>query len=153
MSQLANPVNWILAAVLGYISYSYFAPSAAPPPPTPRPKLPTLVFREYTPKELSEFDGRTPDTRILMAVNGKVFDVTRGKQFYGPDGPYGNFAGRDASRGLAMNSFDKSMLAPLDGPIDKLEDLKEDERSSLEDWEVLFDGKYQLVGKLIENKD
>ncbi|KAF9304874.1 hypothetical protein BGZ74_000320 [Mortierella antarctica] len=153
MSQLANPVNWILAAVLGYISYSYFAPSAAPPPPTPRPKLPTLVFREYTPKELSEFDGRTPDTRILMAVNGKVFDVTRGKQFYGPDGPYGNFAGRDASRGLAMNSFDKSMLAPLDGPIDKLEDLKEDERSSLEDWEVHFDGKYQLVGKLIENKD
>lgn len=83
MSQLANPVNWVLAAVLGYISYSYFAPSAAPPP-TPRPKLPTLVFREYTPKELSEFDGRTPDTRILMAVNGKVFDVTRGKQFYGP---------------------------------------------------------------------
>ncbi|KAF9331460.1 hypothetical protein BG006_005688 [Podila minutissima] len=153
MSQLANPVNWILAAVLGYISYSYFAPSATPPPPTPRPKLPTLVFREYTPKELSEFDGRTPDARILMAVNGKVFDVTRGKQFYGPDGPYGNFAGRDASRGLAMNSFDKSMLAPLDGPIDKLEDLKEDERSSLEDWEVLFDGKYQLVGKLIENKD
>ncbi|KAF9312901.1 hypothetical protein BG003_005820 [Podila horticola] len=153
MSQLANPVNWVLAAVLGYISYSYFAPSAAPPPPTPRPKLPTLVFREYTPKELSEFDGRTPDTRILMAVNGKVFDVTRGKQFYGPDGPYGNFAGRDASRGLAMNSFDKSILAPLDGPIDKLEDLKEDERSALEDWEVLFDGKYQLVGKLIENKD
>ncbi|KAG0342493.1 hypothetical protein BG000_004210 [Podila horticola] len=153
MSQLANPVNWVLAAVLGYISYSYFAPSAAPPPLTPRPKLPTLVFREYTPKELSEFDGRTPDTRILMAVNGKVFDVTRGKQFYGPDGPYGNFAGRDASRGLAMNSFDKSILAPLDGPIDKLEDLKEDERSALEDWEVLFDGKYQLVGKLIENKD
>ncbi|KAF9391184.1 hypothetical protein CPB97_007304 [Podila verticillata] len=152
MSQLANPVNWVLAAVLGYISYSYFAPSAAPPP-TPRPKLPTLVFREYTPKELSEFDGRTPDTRILMAVNGKVFDVTRGKQFYGPDGPYGNFAGRDASRGLAMNSFDKSMLSPLDGPIDKLEDLKEDEKSALEDWEVLFDGKYQLVGKLIENKD
>ncbi|KAG0040929.1 hypothetical protein BGZ82_005480 [Podila clonocystis] len=152
MSQLANPVNWVLAAVLGYISYSYFAPSAAPPPTTPRPKLPTLVFREYTPMELSEFDGRTPDTRILMAVNGKVFDVTRGKQFYGPDGPYGNFAGRDASRGLAMNSFDKSMLAHLDGPIDKLEDLKEDERSALEDWEVLFDGKYQLVGKLIENK-
>lgn len=69
------------------------------------------------------------------------------------DGPYGNFAGRDASRGLAMNSFDKSMLASLDGPIDKLEDLKEDEKSALEDWEILFDGKYQLVGKLIENKD
>ncbi|KAG0335185.1 hypothetical protein BG004_000105 [Podila humilis] len=152
MSQLANPVNWVLAAVLGYISYSYFKPTPPPPAPTPRPKLPTLVFREYTPKELSEFDGKTPETRILMAVNGKVYDVTRGRNFYGPEGPYGNFAGRDASRGLAMNSFDKDMLAPLDGPIDKLEDLKEDEKTSLEDWETLFEGKYQLVGKLIENK-
>ncbi|KAF8938395.1 cytochrome b5 [Dissophora ornata] len=153
MSAFANPVNWILAAVLGYISYSYFAASAAPPPSAPRPRQPALVFKEYTPKELTEFDGRTADTRILMAIQGKVFDVTRGRNFYGPDGPYGNFAGRDASRGLAKNSFDKDMLVPIDGPIDRLEDLQDDERESLSDWAMHFEAKYQLVGKLIENKN
>lgn len=84
MSSLANPVNWVLAAVLGYISYNYFAASAAPPPPAPRPKQAALVFREYTPKELEPFNGSTPETRILMAVKGNVYDVTRGRNFYGP---------------------------------------------------------------------
>lgn len=84
MSSLANPVNWVLAAVLGYISYNYFTASAAPPPPAPRPKQTALVFREYTPKELEPFNGSTPDTRILMAVKGNVYDVTRGRNFYGP---------------------------------------------------------------------
>ncbi|KAF9578773.1 hypothetical protein BGW38_005266 [Lunasporangiospora selenospora] len=153
MSSLANPVNWVLAAVLGYITYNYFSASPPPPPPTPRPKFPTLVFKEYTPKELTEFDGRTSETRILIAINTKVFDVTRGRNFYGPDGPYGNFAGRDASRGLAKNSFDKSVLVAVDGPIDKLEDLTDEEKESLSDWAMHFEGKYQLVGKLIENKD
>ena len=84
MSSLANPVNWVLAAVLGYISYNYFTSSAAPPPPAPRPKHAALVFREYTPKELEPFNGSTPETRILMAVKGNVYDVTRGRNFYGP---------------------------------------------------------------------
>ncbi|KAF9352085.1 hypothetical protein BGX34_000185 [Mortierella sp. NVP85] len=150
MSGFANPVNWVLAGVLGYITYNYFS-TPPTPPPTPRPKQPALVFKEYTPKELVHFDGRTPETRILLAVQGKVFDVTRGRNFY--EGPYGNFAGRDASRGLAKNSFDKEMLVPLDGPIDKLEDLTDDEREALSDWAMHFEGKYQVVGKLIENKD
>jgi len=34
--------------------------------------------------ELREFDGIKNDGRILIAVNGKIFDVTRGKKFYGP---------------------------------------------------------------------
>ncbi|KAF9132351.1 hypothetical protein BGX30_012699 [Mortierella sp. GBA39] len=153
MSSLANPVNWVLAAVLGYISYNYFTSSTAPPPPAPRPKHAALVFREYTPKDLEPFNGSTPETRILMAVKGNVYDVTRGRNFYGPEGPYGNFAGRDASRGLAKNSFDKEMLSPIDGPIDTLTDLDDDEKESLNDWAGHFEGKYQLVGKLIENKD
>ena len=32
--------------------------------------------------------------------------MTAGRSFYGPDGMYGNFAGRDASRGMAKQSFD-----------------------------------------------
>ncbi|KAF3840691.1 hypothetical protein F7725_006553 [Dissostichus mawsoni] len=47
------------------------------------PPLPKLKKRDFTLAELKPYDG-LQDPRILMAVNGKVFDVTRGKKFYGP---------------------------------------------------------------------
>ncbi|KAF9440450.1 hypothetical protein P691DRAFT_687644, partial [Macrolepiota fuliginosa MF-IS2] len=67
---------------------------------------------------------------ILLAINGTVFDVTGGRNFYGPNGMYGNFAGRDASRGMAKRSFDLApcnMLTLVDQPLDKLEDLRPEE--------------------------
>lgn len=50
-------------------------------------------------------------------------------------GPYATFAGRDASRGLAKQSFEADMLSPLDQPIDSLSDLTESEWKNLRDWE------------------
>lgn len=47
------------------------------------PQLPRLKRRDFTPAELRRFDG-VQDPRILMAINGKVFDVTKGRKFYGP---------------------------------------------------------------------
>ncbi|ELW62658.1 Membrane-associated progesterone receptor component 2 [Tupaia chinensis] len=39
--------------------------------------------RDFSLEQLRQYDGsRTP--RILLAVNGKVFDVTKGSKFYGP---------------------------------------------------------------------
>lgn len=46
--------------------------------------LPKMKKRDFTIKELREFDGTKGDGRILVAINGKVFDVTKGKHFYGP---------------------------------------------------------------------
>lgn len=46
--------------------------------------LPKMKKRDFTIQELREFDGTKGDGRILVAVNGKVFDVTKGKHFYGP---------------------------------------------------------------------
>lgn len=83
-------------------------------------------------------------------MQGRVFDVTAGASFYGPGGPYSNFAGRDASRGLAKNSFDEDMLTDLDKPIDKLEGLNEEELGALAGWASHFEGKYLLVGRLVE---
>ena len=83
-------------------------------------------------------------------MRGRVFDVTSGRNFYGPGGPYENFAGRDASRGLACGSFDEDMLTKnLEGPLDKLDALGEEEMEALRGWEEKFLEKYLVVGKLV----
>ncbi|KAG5457082.1 MAG: hypothetical protein BJ554DRAFT_3000 [Olpidium bornovanus] len=65
------------------------------------------------------------------------------------DGPYGNFAGRDASRGLAYNSFDASVLTALDGPIDELRDLTEEQKQSLDEWFSHFAKKCVRRGRSV----
>lgn len=79
-----------------------------------------------------------------------MFDVSSGRNFYGPGGPYVNFAGRDASRGLACGSFDKDMLTTdLTGELDNLRGLDQDQLEALADWEARFRDKYLLVGRLV----
>lgn len=113
----------------------------AAPPPT--------VFKVFTPPQLLPFNG-TNNMPVYLAVRGKIFDVTPGRNFYGPGGPYQNFAGRDASRGLACGSFDPEMLTEdLQGPLDRLEDLGGEEMEALRGWEERFNEKYLVVGKLV----
>lgn len=119
------------------------APIALPsaPPPT--------VFQVFTPPQLLPYNGNN-SMPVYLAVRGKIFDVTSGRNFYGPGGPYQNFAGRDASRGLACGSFDEDMLTEdLKGPLDKLEDLGSEEMEALKGWEERFNEKYLVVGKLV----
>ena len=114
-------------------------------PSSPSP----IVFRTFTPPDLKDYNGEK-GMPVYLAVRGKVFDVTPGKNFYGPGGPYENFAGRDASRGLACGSFDADMLtADLQGPLDTLEGLSPEELEALQDWELRFLDKYLVVGKLV----
>lgn len=117
-------------------------------PTLARPPSP-IVFRTFTPPELKPYNGEK-NMPVYLAVRGKVFDVTPGKNFYGPGGPYENFAGRDASRGLACGSFDEDMLTKdLKGPLDSLQGLGDDEMQALQDWEDRFTEKYLVVGRLV----
>ncbi|PPQ66706.1 hypothetical protein CVT26_009566 [Gymnopilus dilepis] len=116
----------------------------------PKSHPPTVLYKIYTPKTLEPFNGRDGG-RILLAINGIVFDVSSGRNFYGPNGMYGNFAGRDASRGMAKQSFDLDMLTPVDQPLDKLEDLRQDEIDNMKGWIEHFSNKYIICGKLVEN--
>lgn len=129
LEQLQNPTNVILLVVLLYLAYPILASLVATPAKAPTSHLEayswmpashpdSIVWQEFTPRTLRPHDGTQSDkSPILFAIRGKVYDVTSGRSFYGPGGPYGtevplsalpvqlkpqsgNFAGRDASRGL-----------------------------------------------------
>jgi membrane-associated progesterone receptor component len=49
--------------------------------------------RNFTLAQLSQFDGSRDeksgeDKLVYLSVNGIVFDVSKGRSFYGPGGPY-----------------------------------------------------------------
>lgn len=80
-----NPINLVLIGVCGYLLYRILKGRRDDEtPPEPDDSLPPLPKRDMTVDELRMYDGKLDDGRILMAVNGKIFDVTRGKKFYGP---------------------------------------------------------------------
>jgi membrane-associated progesterone receptor component len=145
-----TPINLILFSLIVLIIYLRLRPKTLPAFPKPPPPV---VFRTFTPLTLIEYDG-TKGKPIYFAVKGRVFDVSAGRNFYGPGGPYENFAGRDASRGLAFGSFDENMLTEdLNGPLDNLKDLTDDQKEALTGWEERFLEKYLVVGKLVSVKD
>lgn len=141
-----SPLNLVLVAIITVLVYKIFRsrqqPAAAPPP---EPELPRLR-KDFTVAELRAFDGNQPDGRVLVAVNGSVYDVTKGKRFYGPGGPYAAFGGRDASRGLATFSVTSNDQAEWDD----LSDLSPMEMESVREWEMQFKEKYILVGRLLK---
>lgn len=49
----------------------------------PESHPPTLLYKTYTPITLEPFNGKDGG-RILLAIDGIVFDVTNGRNFYGP---------------------------------------------------------------------
>ncbi|ANM31058.1 hypothetical protein ABI59_17970 [Acidobacteria bacterium Mor1] len=56
----------------------------------------------FSAEELAGHDDRDPNRPLLLAVRGVVFDVSSGRDFYGPEGKYHGLAGKDASRAMGM---------------------------------------------------
>ncbi|KAI5641888.1 cytochrome b5-like heme/Steroid binding domain-containing protein [Phthorimaea operculella] len=140
-----SPVNLALVAIIAVLVYkilkSKFGKVAVEQAVPDLPK----IRKDMTVSELRQYDGTQPDGRVLVAVNGWIFDVTRGRRFYGPGGPYAAFGGKDASRGLATFSVTSS-----DKEYDDLSDLNSMEMESVKEWEAQFREKYDLVGKLLK---
>lgn len=105
-SALANPLNTALVIPILYLLYRVLFPSFPEktkpatsyeeglynwaPPAHPK----TRVYKKYTVHELEPFHGRTEGSTILLAIariggdgnieERTVFDVTNGRNFYGP---------------------------------------------------------------------
>jgi len=143
----SNPINGVLLLAIFYLLYKILKSNNEPAPPSApvEPPLPRMKKKDLTLKELKKYDGTGKDGRVLVGVLGKIYDVTKGKHFYGPGGPYAGFAGRDASRGLATFRVDT-----ISDEYDDLSDLKPSEIEQVKEWELQFSEKYNFVGKLIK---
>jgi len=109
------------------------------------PALPKMKKRDMTLQEIRKYDGTQEDGRILVAINGTIFDVTKGKRFYGPGGPYSSFGGHDASRALAMFQTDL-----VKEEYDDLSDLDSRQMESVREWAAQLEDKYDVVGRLLK---
>ncbi len=61
-------------------------------------KKPTLAgSQSFTPAILTQFDGTDPTKPIYLGLDGLVYDVTTGKEYYDLRGRYHFLAGKDSS--------------------------------------------------------
>lgn len=82
---IRSPLNIALIGIISLLIYKIFKSRQAPETSSipAEPELPKLR-RDFTVQELKAYDGLQADKRVLVAVNNTVYDVTRGKRFYGP---------------------------------------------------------------------
>lgn len=83
---IQSPINLALIGVIALLVYKILQSHLGSKKVStfvPEPELPRLR-RDFTLQELRPHDGTGTDGRVLVAVNGSVYDVTKGKRFYGP---------------------------------------------------------------------
>jgi len=94
LNPLETPLNTALLLAVAYYAGQLIVPSASLPKTLPSEHskgynwMPAShpdvsVFKTYTPKTLEPFNGKD-GSKILLAIDRKVFDVTAGRSFYGP---------------------------------------------------------------------
>jgi membrane-associated progesterone receptor component len=83
---VTSPLNMFLVGLIVYFSYRLFIKDTKKSKKIEaQPKrLAKMAKRDFTLNELQPFNGKNEDGRILIAVLGRVFDVSMSAQFYGP---------------------------------------------------------------------
>lgn len=109
-------------------------------------------------QQLAHFNGQLDDTipkkskrqpepkPVYVSLKGMVFDVSEGRQFYGPGGPYEMLAGRECGLALAKMNIEDATL------LDNFElSYTEEEETKLNRWIHKFQNikQYPLLGRLI----
>jgi hypothetical protein len=65
-------------------------------------------LRVLTSAELQTATGETEESPLYLALLGRVYDVSAGRDYYGLEGPYHIFAGRDAPVPFVTGVFDEN---------------------------------------------
>jgi membrane-associated progesterone receptor component len=94
--------------------------------------------------ELEEFGNGLDGNPIYLSIFGRVYDVTTGEKYYGEDGKYGMFAGKDVTRALCLGCMTPECL------VRSTEGLTEKQIDEGKRWLAFFQlhDKYPFVGKL-----
>lgn len=79
-----SPINLVLVGVIAILVYKIVKSKTKIEEPVREEVKKVTKLRDFTLEELNKYNGKGPDGRILIAINGSVFDCTRGANFYGP---------------------------------------------------------------------
>lgn len=98
----------------------------------------------FTPEELAKYDGTNPNLPLLLAVRGDVFDVSSGRDFYGPGSGYAIFAGKDASRAYVTGCFRTHLTHDIRG-------FTPEQMQILNSWHAFYSNhpSYSKVGSVL----
>jgi len=91
--------------------------------------------------ELNGNHGRGHSKRILMAIRGRILDVSKNHDAYGPKGNYSMFAGHDVTRCLTTMSLGAADLDDLE-----FLPVEEPQKAALAKWEARLSAQYQVMG-------
>ena len=111
----------------------------------PAPTEPAAVSQDklFTIEELKTHDGSDSSKPIYLGLVGEVFDVSKAPQYYGQDGGYSFFSGRDGTRAFVTGDFTE------EGLIDDVTGLSSANILGIVEWQVMYRKDYTYVGKLI----
>jgi len=105
-------ISYLSTASLALLSMAAAAEESGPPDALfsagseASPEQAGSEGKDLTDAQLKEYDGSDPDKPLYLAINGTIYDVSIGRNFYGPGGHYGHFAGRDANRAWVTECWD-----------------------------------------------
>ena len=103
--------------------------------------LNSLPSKIFTKEELKQYDGSEGSKGLYLAFLGRVYDVSKGKQHYGPGGGYSFFAACDATRAFVTGEFNE------EGLIEDVEGLSPAQMLEVKNWVDFYHQDYTPVGK------
>ena len=121
--------TWTIAALI----FAYLAYVTRKLLPVAAQEVKVKVF---TAKDLSS------DSRLLLGIVGHIFDVSEGKNFYGPGHGYARLIGRDCSRFYATGEFS------ADGNDENMDDFEPEQCRAVSEWLDFYQNhkSYKFVG-------
>uniref|UniRef100_A0AC34REL5 Cytochrome b5 heme-binding domain-containing protein n=1 Tax=Panagrolaimus sp. JU765 TaxID=591449 RepID=A0AC34REL5_9BILA len=140
-----SATDFVLLVVFVYVIYRLFFKKSPEPIPSSTVKMVApMKKQDMTIQQLKKYNG-IDDDHICFAILGDIYDVTRGRDFYGPGSAYENLAGHDATRSLAT----MDVKAVKEG-YDDHSGLTADDLEEAKGWAETLKFKYPIVGRLLK---